>query len=188
MAGRRVASTLRRLSVVATHRHATVRFGRGCHLGPGFSLWLPGGGSFVVGDDVVFRRNFTCEIGGAGRVRIGDRCVFTYDTVIQCTTSVDIGDDCWIGRVLIADGNHRFRDPDLPVAEQGFDFRPITIGDQTLITTNTTVTNSVGRRCFVGAGSVVVDPIPDFSLAVGAPARVVEQYGPQGDAAAGTGA
>lgn len=161
-----------------THRHATVRFGAGCHLGPGFSLWLPGGGAFVVGTGVQFRRNFVCEIGERGRVTIGDGCVFTYDTVIQCSTSVDIGPECYIGRVLVADGNHRFRDPDLSLQAQGFDFRPIQIGAQTLITTNATVTHSIGRRCVIGAGAVVVDPIPDFSLAVGAPARVVEQYGP----------
>ena len=39
--------------------------------GPGFSLFMPSGGEFVVGAGVHFRRNFTCEIGPDGRVEIG---------------------------------------------------------------------------------------------------------------------
>lgn len=181
--GRRIASRLRRFSIEATHRHTTVRFGPGCHLGPGFHLEIPDRGELIVGRDVEFRRGFTAEIGGRGRVTIGDGCVFTYDTLIQCSTSVDIGPACWIGRVLIVDGNHRFKDPTLPVHAQGFDFTPITIGAETLITTNVVVMAPIGRRSFIGANSVVTDPIPDFSLAVGAPARVVESYAPPGELA-----
>ena len=32
--------------------------------------------------------------------------------------------------------------------------------------------------CVVGANAVVVDDVPDFSLAVGAPARVVREFSP----------
>lgn len=182
--GRRVASRVRRAIVQVTHRHTTVRFGPGCYLGPGFSLDIPEHGELIVGRNVEFRRGSTIEIGGRGRVTIGDDCVFTYDTIIQCSTTVDIGRGCWIGRVLIVDGNHRFKDPTLPVHAQGFDFTPITIGDETLITTNAVVMAPIGRRSFVGANSVVTRPIPDFSLAVGSPAVVVESYAPTGDAAA----
>ncbi|MBW3663703.1 MAG: hypothetical protein KY469_11440 [Actinobacteria bacterium] len=175
---RGVASTLRRWSVEVTHRHTTVRFGPGCYVGPGFHLTIPYLGGLIVGRDVEFRRGFTCEIADAGRVTIGDGAVFTYDTVIQCSTTVTIGERCAIGRALIADGTHRFRDATTPMDEQGFDFRPITIGADTRIMTGAVVTNSVGRSCVVGANAVVLDPIPDFSLAVGAPARVVEHYGP----------
>jgi acetyltransferase-like isoleucine patch superfamily enzyme len=31
----------------------------------------------------------------------------------------------------------------------------------------------VGRHCIIGAGSVVTQPIPDYAVAVGVPARVV---------------
>ncbi len=175
---RRAGSRWRRLAVRATHRHATVVFHGGAFLGPGFSLSIPGPGTLEIGPGVEFRRGFTCEIAGGGRVTIGAGTIFTYDTIIQCSTSIDIGERCMIGRSLIADGNHRFRDPDRPVAHQGYDFRPVTIGDETLVTTHAVVTASVGRRSFVAANSVVTAPMPDFSLVAGAPARVVEYYGP----------
>jgi acetyltransferase-like isoleucine patch superfamily enzyme len=175
---RRSGSLARRLRVEASHRHCTVRIHRSAYLGPGFTLVIPDRGTLVVGPGVQFRRGFTCEIGGDGRVTIGAGTIFTYDTLIQCSTTIDIGERCMIGHVLIVDGNHRFKDPTVPVAEQGYDFRPIRIGDETLITHGVVVTASIGTRAFIGANSVVTSPVPDYALAVGAPARVVERYGP----------
>ena len=34
----------------------------------------------------------------------------------------------------------------------------------------------VGRHCVIGANSVVLKDIPDFSVAVGVPARVIKRY------------
>ena len=32
----------------------------------------------------------------------------------------------------------------------------------------------VGKHCVIGAGSVVTKPIPDYAIAVGVPARVID--------------
>jgi acetyltransferase-like isoleucine patch superfamily enzyme len=37
----------------------------------------------------------------------------------------------------------------------------------------------VGERAFVGANSVVTRPVPPFTVAVGAPAKPIEYFGPQ---------
>jgi acetyltransferase-like isoleucine patch superfamily enzyme len=52
---------------------------------------------------------------------------------------------------------------------------PITVGDNTYIGTRTTVLPGVkiGNNCIIGAGSVVAKDIPDNSVAVGVPAKVV---------------
>jgi len=44
--------------------------------------------------------------------------------------------------------------------------------------TKCTILNDVGDGAFVGANSVVTKPIPPYSLAVGAPARVIDYFGP----------
>jgi acetyltransferase-like isoleucine patch superfamily enzyme len=36
----------------------------------------------------------------------------------------------------------------------------------------------VGERAFIGANSVVTRPVPAFTVAVGAPAKQVEYFGP----------
>jgi len=38
---------------------------------------------------------------------------------------------------------------------------------------------SVGKHSIVGANSVVTSDIPDYSIAVGAPAKVIKQYNHQ---------
>lgn len=173
-------SRLRRWYVLATHGHAHVTIAPTAWLGPRFSLFIPDCGTLTIGEHVQFRRGFTCEISGDGRVTIGDRSIFTSDALLQCTTSIDIGPDCVFAQsVLIVDGNHRFRDPDVPMLAQGFDFRPVTIQQGAAIMSKCSVIGAdIGERAFIGANSVVTKDIPAFSVAVGAPARVIDYYGP----------
>lgn len=175
----RVSSAARLAALKATHLHADVSFGAHCRLGPGFALEIPEQGTFRVGTAVDFRRDFFCEISGDGKVEIGDLTVFTYGVKIQCSTQITIGKGCTFAEsVLLVDGSHRFKEHNKPMQQQGFDFSPITIGDGASIMAKATILADVGERSFVGAGSVVTEPVPPFSLAVGAPARVVEYFGP----------
>lgn len=178
--GPRWMSRFRRVAIFLSHRHARIRIPPSVFLGPRFALWIPGHGQLDIGENVSFRRGFTCEIAGEGRVTIGARTVFTSDALIQCSTSVDIGADCALGQaLLIVDGNHRFRDPDIPMLEQGYDLRPVRIGAGTAVTSKCSIIGAeIGERCFIGAGSTVTRDIPDFCLAAGTPARVLEYYGP----------
>jgi acetyltransferase-like isoleucine patch superfamily enzyme len=178
--GPRLLSALRKRWVLFLHRHAEIRFEGPVYIGPGFSLYVPAGGSFIVGPNVEFRRGFRAEIYDAGRVVIGARCVFSYYGLIQCSSSVEIGEGCAFGQsCAIFDGNHRFRDLTQPAMGQGFNLRPIRIGDECGVLTKTTVVNDIGDRAQIGANSVVVSPIPPYSVAVGSPARVVDYFGPE---------
>jgi acetyltransferase-like isoleucine patch superfamily enzyme len=179
--GPRIASWLRKRWVQLRHPQADIRFGAGTYLGPGFSLFIPGEGSFIVGDGVEFRRDFRAEISGNGRVTIGSGTVCTYSVLIQCTTTIDIGERCMFGQTtILLDGQHRFRDLERPMLEQGYDFHPLRIEDDAVITTKCTIMADVGTRAFVGANAVVTRPIPPYTIAVGAPARPIEYFGPPG--------
>lgn len=170
---------------MATHAHACVEFRGPVYVGRGFQLTIPDGGTLIVGSGVQFRRDFVCEIHRDGRVEIGDNTIFTYGCVIQCSTSIEIGEGAIIAQgTLIVDGNHRFRDPDVPLLEQGYDYRPITIGAGALILSKCTIVNDVGERAVIGANSVVTKPIPPYCVAAGTPARVIEHFG-SGDTPAG---
>jgi maltose O-acetyltransferase len=53
---------------------------------------------------------------------------------------------------------------------------PITIGDDCWIGGNSVMSGiTIGKGCVIGAGSVVTKDIPDNSLAVGNPAKVIRQ-------------
>jgi acetyltransferase-like isoleucine patch superfamily enzyme len=176
-----VMSWLRKRWVLLRHPHAEVRFGRGVYLGPGFSLHVPGPGAFIVGDGVEFRRDFRCEISDSGRVTIGAGTRFTYSVLVQCSTTIDIGERCMFGQAtILLDGQHRFRDLTRPMLDQGIDFRPLRIGDDATTTTKCTIMAGLGTRAFLGANSVVTKPIPAYTVAVGTPARPIEYFGPPG--------
>jgi acetyltransferase-like isoleucine patch superfamily enzyme len=180
--GPMLMSWLRKRWAIWRNPHATIDFRGSVYCGPGFSLDMPRGGVLMVGHGVEFRRNFRAEFGGPeSRITIGELAVFTYDVVVQCTTSIDIGAFVQFGQAsLVVDGNHRFRDLDTPMLSQGYDFTPLTIADHATVTTKCTIMADIGERTFVGANSVVSKPLPAFCLAAGAPARVLEYYGPPG--------
>jgi acetyltransferase-like isoleucine patch superfamily enzyme len=175
-------SWLRKRWVIFRNPHAQIEFQGPVYLGPGFSLDMPRGGTFVVGPGVEFRRGFRAEFGAADtRITIGAASVFTYDVVIQCTTSIEIGRHCMFGQAtLVVDGNHRFRDLEQPMLAQGYDFHPLTLADHVTTTTKCTIMADIGERTFVGANSVVTKPLPAYCVAAGVPARVIDYFGPPG--------
>ena len=97
--------------------------------------------------------------------------------MVAAVELVEIGEHCMFANgCFVTDGNHRFDDPDKPVPWQGFTTKgPTRIGDNVWCGANVVVTSGVtiGERCVIGANSVVTTDIPPFSIAAGAPARVL---------------
>lgn len=178
----RVASWARKRWAILCHPQATIRFGRGVYLGPGFGLEITGPGTFIVGDDVSFRRDCHIEISGNGRIEIGAGSYLTYGVLLACSTEMTIGERCGIGFYSsVYDGNHRYRDLSVAFLDQGYEFRPLTIEHDAQIHSLCTIINSIGTRAVIGANAVVSRPVPPYTLAVGAPARPIDYFGPPGE-------
>ncbi|MEZ6122031.1 MAG: acyltransferase [Planctomycetaceae bacterium] len=104
---------------------------------------------------------------------------------------VQIGDDALIAsHVSIMNGcrQHSTASLELPVREQAGVYEPVTIGRDAWIGERATVAASVGNHCVIGAGALVLTPIPDYAIAVGVPAKVIrhrrapnERSGPEPD-------
>ena len=109
-------------------------------------------------------------------VRIGDRCLIGRGSGIVGHLEIVIGDDVWTGHhVYITDQNHDYRDLERPISQQTQPERPVSIGDGSWLGHGSVVLPGarIGRHVVIGANSVVTGEIPDYSVAVGAPARVV---------------
>lgn len=103
--------------------------------------------------------------------------------------NVYIGPRCHLGwvilerDVLLAPGvhipsgphTHGTSDPDKPIREQPGRSQVVRIGSGSWIGANAVVMADVGANCVVGAGAIVTRPLPDGVVAVGAPARIVQQ-------------
>ena len=126
-----------------------------------------------------WRRGMLLATHRHAEVEIGAGCIFSWNTIVQCTTTVTFENDVVLSTgVLVVDGNHRFRDPDTHFLRQGYNFRPIHFGYGALVLAQSVVIADVGERAVVGANSVVTKPVPPYCLAIGTPAEVVEYFGP----------
>lgn len=112
-----------------------------------------------------------------GRIRIGSGTFLNLGVMIAAVELVEIGQHCMLANgCFVGDGSHRFDDPRRPVPWQGFTSKgPTRLGDNVWCGVNVVVTSgvTVGERCVIGANSVITHDIPPFSLAAGAPARVL---------------
>ncbi len=112
-------------------------------------------------------------------VSIGHRCLIGKGSGIVGHYSIEIGDDVWTGHhVYITDQNHGYEDVDRPISQQSMPERSVTVGDGSWLGHGTVVLPGahIGRHVVVGANSVVTGTLPDFSVAVGSPARVIRQH------------
>lgn len=95
-----------------------------------------------------------CMIDGSGGLTIGRGCdiaagthIYTHSSAARCASA----------------------------GASPIDRAPVVIGDHTFLGANSVVLMGVtiGSHCVIGAGSVVTTDLPDRSIAVGVPARVV---------------
>lgn len=111
-----------------------------------------------------------------GSLRIGDEVVFGNDNTLNCYLDVEIGAATLIADwVYVVDFDHRTDDVHLPIKDQGIVKSPVRIGPGSWLGTKVTVLRGsrVGRGCVLGAHAVVRGEVPDYTVAVGSPARVV---------------
>jgi carbonic anhydrase/acetyltransferase-like protein (isoleucine patch superfamily) len=116
------------------------------------------------------------DLGADAVVRIGDHCLIGKGSGIVGHERIDIGDDVFTGHhVYITDANHGYEDRRLPIGQQFAPPQPVSIGAGSWLGHGAIVLPGarIGRHVVVGAGSVVTGTLPDFSVAVGNPARVV---------------
>jgi len=140
------------------------------------------GSGTVIGPNASISAGVSPEhdLGDAEVVRIGDRCLIGKGSGIVGHERIVIGDDVFTGHnVYVTDANHGYEDPRVPIGRQFAASEPVSIGDGSWLGHGSIVLPGVtiGRHVVVGGGSVVTEDLPDFSVAVGNPARVVRRYG-----------
>lgn len=114
-------------------------------------------------------------------LEIGNGVVINRNCHIGCINKIVIGDNVLLGSgILITDHSHGFLN-DKKMDESYIHRKllskgPIYIGDNSWIGENACIMPnvSIGKGCIIGANSVVTHNIPDHSLAVGAPAKIIK--------------
>ena len=108
---------------------------------------------------------------------MGDNCVVNQFSILYGYGRLTIGDDVVIAaHTVFIPANHAFADLNVPIRLQDETRLGIRVGNDVWIGANTTVLDGVriGNGCVVGAGSVVTRDVPDYSVVVGNPAKVIK--------------
>ena len=107
-------------------------------------------------------------------IEVGEK---TYIGAFCIIGSVCIGKEVLIAsRVSIPSGRHQHGNhKNNESGHKDLHVETIKIGDKSWIGEGALVLADVGQNCIVGAGSVVVNPVPDNKVVVGNPARVVKE-------------
>jgi carbonic anhydrase/acetyltransferase-like protein (isoleucine patch superfamily) len=164
------------------------RFGRGVSIHYSVDIRRSVSNRICIGDSVYIARDTWLNVPEPGAddppsilledgCRIGRRCMISAKNLVRIGTDVILGPS-----VLIADHSHEFSNMDLPIHAQG-----LTAGGTVLIERNcwvgygaaiicTSGNLSIGRNSVIGANSVVTHSVPQFSVVVGNPAKIVRQY------------
>ncbi|UGS37442.1 acyltransferase [Capillimicrobium parvum] len=134
-------------------------------------------GRLELGENALLEPGVWLTAPAPGRIRIGAGSFLNLGVMVAAHELVEIGEHCMLANgCFVTDANHRFDDPGKPVPWQGFTSKgPTRLGDNVWLGAHVVVTSGVtiGERCVVGANSVVTSDLPPYSIAAGAPARVV---------------
>jgi lipopolysaccharide O-acetyltransferase len=109
-------------------------------------------------------------------LRIGNNVAIRPHCTISASESIDIEDGVVLSAFsTVIDSDHTMTDGAVSVLHSPTTTSPVRIGAGTWVGERVAILRGadIGRNCMIGANSVVRGKIPDYSVAVGAPARVV---------------
>jgi lipopolysaccharide O-acetyltransferase len=105
---------------------------------------------------------------------------------IVAMNNVTIGNNVLMAsHIFISDNSHgsykgdeNDSNPEIAPIKRDYPTSPIIIGDNSWICEGVMIMpgTTIGRGCIIGAHSIVRGSIPDYSIAVGNPAKVVKRY------------
>ncbi|MEK5030937.1 acyltransferase [Paenibacillus sp. FSL R7-0302] len=143
----------------------------------------------AIGSKVHILENswFTVIHPGQGEppaITIGDGCYCSRNLVIAAANSVVLEENVVVGPdVYIADTDHQYRQIGIPIRDQWITSTSqcVRIGAASEIGAHCVIVGnvSIGQGCRITPNSVVTRDLPDFCIAAGNPARIVNHYDPE---------
>lgn len=112
-------------------------------------------------------------------LRIGNGCNIGRYNEIYASKEVIIDDYVLTAdRVYISDNTHCYEDISIPILKQPIKLNhTVHIGEGTWIGVGVSVIGAnIGKHCVIGSNAVVTHDIPDYSVAVGIPAKVIKRF------------
>lgn len=132
----------------------------------------------IIEDNTLICSYTTLETAG-GYIEIGKNIIIGEYCTIQGQGGVILEDNVLMAsHVHFISNQHQYTDINTPIKYQPNQSAKITVKQDTWIGINVVILSGVtiGKHCIIGSGSIVKNDIPDFSVAVGNPAKIIKKY------------
>lgn len=113
------------------------------------------------------------------KLTIEDGCIIGHFNEIYSTKCIIIEKNVLTAdRVYISDNLHGYENLNIPILKQSIVQKgTVRIGEGSWLGVGVAVIGAnIGKHCVIGANAVVTHDIPDYSVAVGIPAKVIKRY------------
>jgi len=142
-----------------------------------------GGENIIIGDNVrIASHTWLSAINFCNqecKLIIENGAIIGHFNHIFATKLIKIEHDVLIAdKVYISDNMHNYENVLVPICKQPIkQLSPVIIGSGSWIGENVCIIgSSIGKHCVIGANAVITKDIPDYCVAVGAPAKVIKRY------------
>lgn len=176
------------------------RVGKGVIFGRNITLRHPG--KIFIGDGTVVDDGCMLDAKGEGNkgIDIGNGVYIGRNTIIYCkngdiilqekvnighnsivfsSNKVEIGREVLIAAYtyIMSGGSYDYKSSEKIIDQSGYSKGPTVVGPNCWIGAKAIVGDgvSIGRGCVIGAGAVVLSDVPEDSIAVGVPGRVIKK-------------
>lgn len=156
------------------------KFGNISYIGKPTSLL--GRKHFFIGDRVRIQPGIRMEASNNGSIVVRNNTSIGQNVHITADKEeLEIGENTTIlGNSFITNIDHDYQKINVHIMEQERIVKTTKIGENCFIGFGACIQAGtiLGKQCIVGANAVVRGSFPDYSVVVGAPARIVKQYDP----------
>lgn len=139
----------------------------------------------TIGDNTTILRGtrlqlYTKQSNAAASITIGNNCYIGYNNSFLAGGKIIIENNVLMAsNILISSENHSMDPEDKDYyMDQPLSCADVKICEGTWIGEKVCILPGVtiGKKCIIGAASIVTHSIPDYCIAAGNPARVIKQY------------
>ena len=154
-----------------------ISLGDNVDIGDHVTLIARGAGGISIGQNTILKdRVYLDTENHTGYINIDSDVYIGTGTTLFGHNGLEIGDHVLMAQnITLTPYSHIFEDSETNIIEQGGHSQKVIIGRDSYIGMGTCImySGNIGKGSVIGAGSVVVKPIPAYSVAVGNPAKVI---------------
>lgn len=172
-------------SLIQSKTEGFKKFGNNSIIKHPYRIWNKK--NIEIGKDVFIVENsfFAVSTNFKGQkfnpiVKVGNNVAIGGNFILGCINEVIIEDNViFADRVFVTDHVHDYENVKIPIISQKLKSKgKILIKSGSYIGINAVIMPGVtiGKNSIVGASSVVIKSVPDFTVVAGAPAKIIKRY------------